>query len=80
MGLFTIRPQPITFGNHEPKPIKNMPKKRKYAGRAQGSTQISLSLPKDLVAKVDKIADSQNRNRSNFIATALENRAKALGL
>ena len=39
--------------------------------RAPGKTQISISLPTDLIEKVDKLAAAQNRNRSNFIATAL---------
>lgn len=39
--------------------------------RAQGKTQISISLPEELVAKIDKLAAAENRNRSNFIATAL---------
>ncbi|MGF1483150.1 MAG: CopG family ribbon-helix-helix protein [Opitutales bacterium] len=34
-------------------------------------TQISISLPSDLVAKIDQMADAENRNRSNFIATQL---------
>lgn len=41
-------------------------------GRAPGKTQISISLPQDLVGKIDKLADVENRNRSNFIATHLE--------
>jgi metal-responsive CopG/Arc/MetJ family transcriptional regulator len=41
-------------------------------GRAPGKTQISISLPQDLVAKIDELADAENRNRSNFIATHLE--------
>jgi len=40
--------------------------------RAVGKTQISISLPEDLVAKIDRLADAQNRNRSNYIATVLE--------
>lgn len=40
--------------------------------RAPGKTQISISLPEDLVSKIDKLAAADNRNRSNFIATALE--------
>lgn len=40
--------------------------------RAQGKTQISISLPEELVSKIDKLAAAENRNRSNFIATALE--------
>ena len=41
-------------------------------GRAPGKTQISISLPQDLVEKIDQLADAENRNRSNFIATHLE--------
>lgn len=41
-------------------------------GRAPGKTQISISLPQDLVEKIDKLAEGENRNRSNFIATTLE--------
>lgn len=48
-----------------------MPKKKKTASRAPGMTQISISLPSDLVAKIDQMADAENRNRSNFIATQL---------
>lgn len=40
--------------------------------RAPGKTQISISLPEDLVSKIDKLAAADNRNRSNYIATALE--------
>lgn len=41
-------------------------------GRAPGKTQISISLPLDLVSKIDVMAESENRNRSNYIATCLE--------
>lgn len=46
--------------------------KKTTHGRAPGKTQISISLPQDLVGKIDKLADVENRNRSNFIATHLE--------
>ncbi|MBO5781733.1 MAG: ribbon-helix-helix protein, CopG family [Opitutales bacterium] len=39
-------------------------------------TQISISLPKPLVEQIDKMAELDNRNRSNFIATTLANMAK----
>ena len=51
-----------------------MPKKSPH-GRAPGKTQISISLPQDLVATIDALAEKENRNRSNFIATHLENLA-----
>ncbi|MBR4598158.1 MAG: ribbon-helix-helix protein, CopG family [Opitutales bacterium] len=41
-----------------------------------GMTQISISLPKPLVEQIDKMAEMDNRNRSNFIATTLANMAK----
>lgn len=41
-----------------------------------GMTQISISLPKSLVDQIDKMADADNRNRSNFIANTLANMAK----
>lgn len=46
--------------------------KKPNHGRAPGKTQISISLPQDLVAKIDMLAADENRNRSNFIATHLE--------
>lgn len=54
-----------------------MPRKKnkKYNtnnGRADGQTQISISLPKKLVQKIDKLAYEVNRNRSNFIAHKME--------
>jgi hypothetical protein len=57
-----------------------MPKKStksRQAVRAKGMTQISLSLPADLVARIDKIADSENRNRSNFIAVVMKQLAES---
>ncbi len=47
-------------------------KKAVGATRAPGSTQISISLTEELVGKIDVLAAVENRNRSNFIATALE--------
>jgi metal-responsive CopG/Arc/MetJ family transcriptional regulator len=46
--------------------------KKQIHGRAPGKTQISISLPQDLVAQIDALAEKENRNRSNFIATHLE--------
>ncbi|WP_309387301.1 ribbon-helix-helix protein, CopG family [Cerasicoccus frondis] len=47
--------------------------KKSAVNRAAGKTQISISLPQELVHKIDMMAAAENRNRSNFIATALEN-------
>lgn len=41
-----------------------------------GMTQISISLPKPLVEQIDKMAEMDNRNRSNFIANTLANMAR----
>lgn len=40
--------------------------------RAPEQTQISISLPKSLLARIDSAASVENRNRSNYIATQLE--------
>lgn len=40
-------------------------------GRAAGKTQISISLPQWLLAKIDVLAAREYRNRSNYIATAM---------
>jgi len=53
-----------------------MPRKAKTHDRADGMTQISLSLPQRLVDRIDELAEIDNRNRSNFIATYLEKIAK----
>ncbi len=47
------------------------PSKKSHA-RADGNTQISISLSETLVAKIDEAAKAENRNRSNYIATTLE--------
>lgn len=41
-----------------------------------GMTQISISLPKNLVEQIDKMAEMDNRNRSNFIANTLATMAR----
>lgn len=46
------------------------------AGKDSGMTQISISLPKPLVAQIDKMAEMDNRNRSNFIANTLAQMAR----
>lgn len=52
---------------------------RKKRAKTIGKTQISISLPLNLVAKIDRLADLENRNRSNFIATQLEELAEEAG-
>jgi metal-responsive CopG/Arc/MetJ family transcriptional regulator len=48
-------------------------KKTRHSALAKGHTQmISISLPADLVARIDKMADAENRNRSNFIAVVMK--------
>ncbi len=43
---------------------------------AVAMTQISISLPRELVAQIDKMAEADNRNRSNFIANTLRKMAE----
>jgi len=53
----------------------SMPKKSNKVGRpprSGGMTMISISLQQSLVAKIDKMAEAENRNRSNFIANVME--------
>ncbi|MBO6101795.1 MAG: ribbon-helix-helix protein, CopG family [Opitutales bacterium] len=44
--------------------------------KESGMTQISISLPKPLVEQIDRMAEMDNRNRSNFIANTLSNMAR----
>ena len=39
-------------------------------------TQISISLPPELVEAIDKMAEEDNRTRSNFIANAFRTLAR----
>lgn len=50
--------------------------RKKGSGKTVGMTQISISLPQNLVEQIDKMAEIDNRNRSNFIANTLQNLAK----
>ena len=45
---------------------------------SSGMTQISLSLPKKLIDRIDELAAGDNRNRSNYIATYLERVAEEM--
>jgi len=53
---------------------KNSPTRKYTSRKPKGSlkTQISISLPQELVDRIDAVAQQENRNRSNFIATKLE--------
>ena len=53
-----------------------MSKTRKSRPRAPGMTRISISPRADLVEKINQLADAENRNRSNYIATVMEGLAK----
>lgn len=50
--------------------------RKKGSGKMIGMTQISISLPQNLVEQIDELAKMDNRNRSNFIANTLQNIAK----
>lgn len=52
--------------------------RQKKNGRALGKTQISISLPEDLLARVDAAAASERRNRSNFISDVLHDVLKGV--
>lgn len=43
-----------------------MEKKRNHA-RAKDATHVSVSLPKEILDALDKMATSEDRNRSNMI-------------
>lgn len=51
--------------------LKSSPKASNY-GRSKGQTQISISLSKAFLSKVDKAAEADNRNRSNWITVTLK--------
>lgn len=48
-------------------------------GKSKGAVdmvQISVSLPRDLVKKIDEMAAADNRNRSNFISNVFRKLAE----
>ncbi len=49
---------------------------RKKSTNKEAMTQISISLPQTLVSQIDKMAEVDNRNRSNFIANTLQTLAR----
>lgn len=46
---------------------------KKSHSRAIGMTQISISLPQNLVVKIDNLAAEDKRSRSNYIAYIIQN-------
>ena len=50
--------------------------RKKGSGKTVGMTQISISLPQNLVEQIDKMAEIDNINRSNFIDNTLQILAK----
>ena len=46
--------------------------RKKTTARAAGMTQISISMSKDLMERIERAAASDNRNRSNFITNVLQ--------
>lgn len=54
-----------------------MPKNK--SSSSEGVTQVSLSLPTELIERIDELAKAENRNRSNYIATFLKRIAEAHG-
>jgi metal-responsive CopG/Arc/MetJ family transcriptional regulator len=49
-------------------PLPSAPDSR----RAPEQAQISISLSRELLSKIDDAARAENRNRSNFISTQME--------
>lgn len=47
-------------------------KKTKPNARAKGMTQISISMSKALMERIEIAAAADNRNRSNFITSVLQ--------
>jgi len=54
-------------------------KKSRSGPRGKGMTQISISMPASLVVKIDAAAAAQNRNRSNFMAVAIQDKIESDG-
>jgi ribbon-helix-helix protein, copG family len=44
--------------------------------KGERMTQISISLPDELVKQIDQLAQMDNRNRSNYIANEMAKLAK----
>lgn len=55
-----------------------MPVDFKIRDRAPDQTQISISLSKGLLKRVDAAARADNRNRSNYICTLLQEQVPEL--
>lgn len=53
-----------------------MARPRKERKLSETRTQISMSLPVCMLKKLDKMADMENRNRSNFVLNLIEQAAK----
>ena len=51
--------------------------KNKNHGRAPDKTQISIALPIKLLEKIDTNADSEMRNRNNYIVKVLTEATKS---
>lgn len=49
-----------------------MAAKKRTRPNSDEKTQISISLPIPLIKKLDKMADAENRNRSNYISLRLK--------
>lgn len=54
--------------------------RKKAASERGGIIQISLSIPDDLLERIYSLAYHQNRTRSNFIATAMQQLAEELSI
>lgn len=49
----------------------------KTKNKKHGITQISITIPKEMLSKLDELARRQMRNRSNYIATIIKERIES---
>ncbi|MGF1453678.1 MAG: ribbon-helix-helix protein, CopG family [Opitutales bacterium] len=56
---------------------KSKPKKATKKTTDPRRTQISISVPEDLIREIDALAKAENRNRSNYICNVLLEKSNA---
>jgi hypothetical protein len=60
------------FGLYFKTTVNKKSKTSRKSTRADGMTNISISLSESLVGKIDQMAGAENRNRSNFIVNVIQ--------
>lgn len=79
MSRITANHGPSTFfieKNHGPMFHPGMKAKKSHE-RAEGQAQISLSLPAELLDKINRLAKADGRSRSNWIVRMLNRKVEA---